>query len=143
MSILVQLASILLLAIGCCRTLWADPGPSTHAIESRGTTTIEAQTAERASEQTRQRSVVPRLTWADTGHDEQHTIKAAEPSRLQEAKVSTTDIWAKWADLQSRIQPEEETLAACRADSADCPAAARRFLQIVELGRQREGRARL
>src|SRR5262245_30453193 len=100
MSILVQLASILLLSIGCCRTLWADSGPSTHAIESRGATTIEAQTAERASEQTRQST---RLTWAYTGHDEQHTIKAAEPSRLQEAKAWTTDIWAKWADLQSRI----------------------------------------
>jgi predicted transglutaminase-like cysteine proteinase len=30
-----------------------------------------------------------------------------------------------------------------RADSANCPAAARQFLQIVELGRQRQGRARL
>jgi len=67
----------------------------------------------------------------------------SEPPGLQRAEASTTDISAKWADLQSRIQSEEETLAACRAGSADCPAAARQFLQIVELGRQREGRARL
>jgi predicted transglutaminase-like cysteine proteinase len=83
------------------------------------------------------------LTPTQMGHDERHTIKSSEPARLQGAEASTTDIWGKWADLQSRIQSEEETLAACRAGSADCPAAARQFLRIVELGRQREGRARL
>ena len=83
------------------------------------------------------------LTPTQMGHDERHTIKSSEPAQLQGAGASTTDIWAKWADLQSRIQSEEETLAACRAGSADCPAAARQFLQIVERGRQREGRARL
>jgi predicted transglutaminase-like cysteine proteinase len=72
-------------------------------------------------------------------HDEQHAIKSSEP--LFEAL--TKDISAKWADLQSRIQSEQETLAACRAGATNCPAAARRFLQIVELGRQHQGRARL
>ena len=145
MSTLVRLASILLLAIVCCRAPRADEysGTPTHAIESRGSATAEDQTARRASEQPRRNSVSPRLTRAQMGHDDQRTIKSAEPARLQGAGASTTDIWAKWADLQSRIQSEEETLAACRASSADCPEAARRFLQIVELGRQREGRARL
>src|SRR5450759_1553495 len=50
---------------------------------------------------------------------------------------------AKWADLQSRILAEKETLAACRSGDRPCPAAARRFLSIVEHARQREGRARV
>src|SRR4029077_4761759 len=53
------------------------------------------------------------------------------------------DISAKWADLQSRFRLDEEILSECRAGSTNCPVAARRFLQIVELGRQRQGRARL
>jgi predicted transglutaminase-like cysteine proteinase len=145
MSTLVRLASILLLAVACCGASPADDhsGTPTHAIESRASATVEDQTAERASEQTRRNRVLARLTRAQTGHDEQHTIRSSEPPGLQGAEASTTDIWAKWADLQSRIQSEEEALAACRAGSADCPAAARQFLQIVELGRQRQGRARL
>src|SRR5215510_16459879 len=45
--------------------------------------------------------------------------------------------------LLARIDAEEETLAACRASPDACSPAARRLLQLVELGRQREGRARL
>jgi predicted transglutaminase-like cysteine proteinase len=76
---------------------------------------------------------------AEKDRDEQHAIQHSEPI----FEDLTRDISAKWADLQSRIQSEQETLAACRADSAKCPRAARQFLQIVELGRQRQGRARL
>jgi predicted transglutaminase-like cysteine proteinase len=145
MLTLIRLASILLLAVVCCRAPRADEysGTRAHAIESRASATVEDQTAETASERTRRISVLPLLTRAQTAHDEQHAIKLSEPPGLQRAEASTTDIWGKWADLQSRIQSEEETLAACRAGSPDCPAAARQFLQIVELGRQREGRARL
>jgi len=50
---------------------------------------------------------------------------------------------AKWMDVLARIDSEGETLAACRASPDACSPAARRLLQIVELGRQREGRARL
>jgi predicted transglutaminase-like cysteine proteinase len=76
---------------------------------------------------------------AQNDHDEQRAIQSSEPI----FDNLTRDISAQWADLQSRIQSEQETLAACRADFAECPAAARQFLQIVELGRQRQGRARL
>jgi len=76
---------------------------------------------------------------AQNDHEEQRAIQSSEP--LLEAL--TEDISAKWADLQARIQLEQEALAACRASSINCPAAARRFLHIVELGRQRQGRARL
>ena len=50
---------------------------------------------------------------------------------------------AKWSDVLARIDSEEETLAACRESLDACTPAARRLLQIVELGRQRAGCARL
>ena len=105
MSTLVRLASILLLAIVCCRAPRADEysGTPIHAIEGRANATVEDHTAETASEQTRRIRVLPRLTRAQTAHDEQHTIKLSEPPGLAGAEASTTDIWAKWADLQSRI----------------------------------------
>jgi predicted transglutaminase-like cysteine proteinase len=43
----------------------------------------------------------------------------------------------------ARIDSEKETLAACRASLDACSPAARRLLRLVELGRQRAGRARL
>jgi predicted transglutaminase-like cysteine proteinase len=140
--ILVQLASILLLAVVCCRASRADEYSyrPPDVIESRARATVEDQTAERAFEKGHQSRLLSRLTPAQKkDHDEPNAIKSSEP--LFEAL--TTDISAKWADLQSRIQSEQETLAACRAGFANCPAAARRFLQIVELGRWRPGRARL
>ena len=141
MWILVHLASILLLAVVCCRTPRADEYSyiPPDVIESRASATVEDQTAERTSEEGHKSRVLSRLLPSQKDHDEQHAIKSLEP--LFEAQ--TSDMSAKWADLQSRIQPEQETLAACRAGSTNCPAAARRFLQIVELGQQRQGRARL
>jgi predicted transglutaminase-like cysteine proteinase len=141
MWILVELVSILLLAVVCCRASRADEYSyiPPDVIESRASATVENQTAEKASEKAHQSRVLSRLMPAQKDHDEQHAIKSSEP--LFEAL--TEDVSAKWADLQSRIQSEQETLAACRAGSTNCPAAARRFLQIVELGRQHEGRARL
>src|SRR5262245_66297318 len=50
---------------------------------------------------------------------------------------------AKWRAVLARIDAEEETLAACRASPDACSPAERRLLQLVELGRQREARARL
>lgn len=141
MWILVELVSILLLAVVCCRASRADEYSyiPPDVIESRASATVENQTAEKASEKAHQSRVLSRLMPAQKDHDEQHAIKSSEPL----FEVLTEDVSAKWADLQSRIQSEQETLAACRAGSTNCPAAARRFLQIVELGRQRQGRARL
>jgi len=141
MWILVELVSILLLAVVCCRASRADEYSyiPPDVIESRASATVENQTAEKASEKAHQSRVLSRLMPAQKDHDEQHAIKSSEPL----FEVLTEDVSAKWADLQSRIQSEQETLAACRAGATNCPAAARRFLQIVELGRQHEGRARL
>src|SRR5262249_61298937 len=50
---------------------------------------------------------------------------------------------AKWRDVLARIDSQQETLATCRASPDACPPAAARLLQLVELGRRHEGRARL
>jgi predicted transglutaminase-like cysteine proteinase len=60
----------------------------------------------------------------------------ALPTELSEAS-------AKWTDLRSRILAEQKTINGCGARDDACPAAARRFLSIVELGRGSQGRARL
>jgi predicted transglutaminase-like cysteine proteinase len=64
-------------------------------------------------------------------------------SDVQPDQSLTRDISAKWTEVLARIDSEEETLAACRATVDACSRAARRLLGIVELGRQRVGRARL
>lgn len=139
--ILVQLASILLFVLVWCSSSRADEYASVphNVIESRASTTVENQGIERAREKGPQSLILSRLMPAQNDHEEQRAIQSSEP--LLEALME--DISAKWADLQARIQLEQEALAACRAGSTNCPAAARRFLHIVELGRQRQGRARL
>jgi predicted transglutaminase-like cysteine proteinase len=141
MWILVELVSILLLAVVCCSSSRAEENSyiPPDVIESRASATVGNQRTERESEKAHQGLILSQALPAQNDHDEQHAIQSSEPI----FNDLTRDISAQWADLQSRIQSEQETLAECRADSAKCPAAARQFLQIVELGRQRQGRARL
>jgi hypothetical protein len=71
-----------------------------------------------------------------------HAAQAADqPDPLADATARRAA--AKWRDVLARIDSEEQTLAACRASPDACSPAARRLLQLVELGRQRAGRARL
>ena len=135
----VKLASILLLAAVCCSASRAHEfsNMTRDMIESPARTTIEDQTAESASEKADQGRVLSRLTPTQKDDEERHAIQYLEPVGM------IGDISAKWADLQSRFRSDEEILSECRAGSTNCPQAARRFLQIVELGRQRQGRARL
>jgi predicted transglutaminase-like cysteine proteinase len=74
---------------------------------------------------------------------EDTTTTPPNPFGHRSTGVTSNEIKAKWAELQSRIHSEEQTLAACRSSEGICPAAARRFLDIVELGQQHQGRARL
>ena len=68
---------------------------------------------------------------------------AAHGADQPESDVMARRAAAKWRAVLARIDSEEETLAACRANLNACSPAARRLLQLVELGRQRAGRARL
>jgi hypothetical protein len=88
----------------------------------------------------------PRLAMLPPGrkdHAAESTTIYSEPFGRRPMAASANEMPAKWAELHSRILSEEETLAACRSGDATCPPAARRFLDIIELGRQRQGRARL
>ena len=80
-----------------------------------------------------------------TGNNQQRA-SFSEPFALQARAVlpnEASEMSAKWAELQSRIHAEENTLRACRSGDVACHVAARRFLSIIELGRQRQGRAKL
>ena len=66
---------------------------------------------------------------------------AGRPDPL--ADVIARGAAAKWRDVLAHIDLEKETLAACRASPDACSPAARRLLQLVELSRQRAGRARV
>ena len=68
---------------------------------------------------------------------------AAQGADEPEPDVMARRAAAKWREVLARIDSEEETLAACRANLDACSPGARRLLQLVELGRQRAGRARL
>jgi len=148
MSILVRVASILLLAVVCCRAPQTDAAASEppDAIEDPASGAPADQTAKKVSEKPLEDPILPRialLTPSSRDHDLDHTIMSREPFDLQLTEALPNEVVVKWADLQSRIRSEEETLAACRAGSSDCSGAVRQFLQIIELGRQHHGRAKL
>jgi predicted transglutaminase-like cysteine proteinase len=95
-----------------------------------------SQAAPAASSNKLEPSALPSLVGReDLG--ERHT------ARSRNLGLGQADLSAKWAEVQSRIQLEQEMLVACRLDEGNCPAAARRFLSMVRLGRQQRGRAQL
>jgi len=68
---------------------------------------------------------------------------ALAPSAVQPVVTPPNAISTKWAELQARILADQAVLAGCRSGHEPCPAAAQRFLSLVELGRHHEGRARI
>jgi predicted transglutaminase-like cysteine proteinase len=48
-----------------------------------------------------------------------------------------------WESIRQQVAMEQGVLASCRAEPEVCPLAARRFLEIVEAARAKQGRARL
>jgi predicted transglutaminase-like cysteine proteinase len=83
------------------------------------------------------------LTPGGKDHGQARTTVLAEPFGLQIMAAPPNEVSAKWGELQSRIRSDEETFAMCRSGEGDCPVAARGFLQIIEQGRKRQGRARI
>jgi Tfp pilus assembly protein PilP len=88
-----KLASILLLAVVCCRASRADEYSYIPVIESRASATVENQTAE-TSEKAHQSRVLSRLMPAQKDQGEQQAIQSSEP----QFEALTEDISAKWAD---------------------------------------------
>ena len=150
MSIFVQVARTLALVavIGCGPlSAIAQPTQSRPPVEPRAEPSPDDHSPTAASKSELDRHDRPRLailTSRQPDHGERRASAPAEPfGSFQIWAALPIHVSAKWADLQSRIRSEDRTLAACRSGDGDCPAAARRFLEIIELGRARQGRARI
>jgi predicted transglutaminase-like cysteine proteinase len=63
--------------------------------------------------------------------------------RFDVLPVSGGDVLAKWNGVKADMRAESEIFARCRAIPDSCPAAAKRFLGIVDQGRALTGRARI
>jgi predicted transglutaminase-like cysteine proteinase len=63
--------------------------------------------------------------------------------RFDVLPVNGGDVLAKWNGIKADMRAESEVFAHCRANAGACPAAAKRFLGIVDQGRALTGRARI
>ena len=68
---------------------------------------------------------------------------SAEPFGLNTEQVATGEVLTKWNGVEADIRAENDILALCRTNPAQCPPAARNFLAIVAQGRAHTGRARI
>ena len=78
------------------------------------------------------------LTEQDDG-----ALPSPEPFNLPVTAIQQGEVPTRWAELQLRMLADKKALAACGTVDGPCSKAAQRLLSIVELGRKREGRARL
>lgn len=68
---------------------------------------------------------------------------ALEPFGLDAMPIVVGEVQAKWRNVEVNIRADIEILAHCREQMESCPPAAQRFLEIIEEGRARDGRARI
>ncbi len=138
--------SLVLIGVICCGPIGASARPpeSSLASEALAGETPGDQAAAVTSTTNQNNRDLPRLTLRTSpGKDhDQFAAGPPEPFGGDRSTAPVSDLSAKWAELQTRILSEQETLAACQSNG-DCPAAARRFIAIIELAQQRQGRARL
>jgi predicted transglutaminase-like cysteine proteinase len=72
------------------------------------------------------------------------SFKSGEPFGLTSSPVESGGLRAKWLGVERKLEDERVQLALCDGDRERCASeAALKFLDIVDSGRQREGRARL
>ena len=155
MSVFVKAVQVIVLVATICgASTFADErsGALSLAVEALSGDTAGAQVAVKntsdqvAFENKWDNRVLPLLapiTASLPSRDQEPTARDPAPIWSWAATAMLSETSAKWADLQSRIRAEKETLAACRSGDRPCPAAARRFLSVIEQGRKRQGRARL
>jgi predicted transglutaminase-like cysteine proteinase len=147
-SIFIQLVWVVSLAAVCCGPALADEHPSraSHVIAAHAREAPTDLTIQPASDDTVGTRTLPQISLLVPGqkdHGRKSAVISPEPFGLEVFDEAPGELLAKWAELQSRILSEQETFAACRSGDGNCPAAARRFLDIVEAARQRQGLARL
>jgi predicted transglutaminase-like cysteine proteinase len=68
---------------------------------------------------------------------------AAEPFGIAAKDIASGDVIAKWQAVTARIAADNATLARCQTEAQPCPAAAQKFLAIIQQGREANGRARI
>ena len=136
---------IFLVAAMFCATTFADERSNalSPAVEADSGDTAGDQAASEDEWNNRAAPLLAPITASVTSRDQEPTTADPAPIWSWAATAMLGETSAKWADLQSRILTEKETLAACRSGGRPCPVVARRFLSIVENGRQRQGRALL
>lgn len=135
MRIFAKLMPAFLSALLCCCTSTANErlAGRVRALTLHGQ--VEATFAPlRANESTPSRPMHP----TDRGSG----LSVSVPG-FEQAEPLTAEIREKWATLQFRIRLEQQRLASCRTDATRCAPAESRFWDIVELGLQRQGLARL
>lgn len=76
------------------------------------------------------------------GHSMQ-TPPEPQPFALDATPVTDGEVLDKWNDLVAEVRSESEVLSQCRSDAAHCPAAAKKFLDVIADGRAHDGRARV
>jgi hypothetical protein len=67
----------------------------------------------------------------------------AQPFALNATPVTDGEVLDKWNALVADVRSESEILARCRTDAAHCPAAAKKFLDVIADGRAHDERARV
>jgi predicted transglutaminase-like cysteine proteinase len=145
MSAFVRISRILFLVVTCCSGAFADtyPGGFPPARKaSEGITSVDPIKPKSILENRE----LPRLSLLTPNlkdYNQGNSTRNPEPFGLPATDALPNEMTEKWAELQARILAEEKTFEACRLDDGLCPPSARRFLSIVELGRQRQGRAQL
>jgi len=76
-------------------------------------------------------------------HPSAQPPKEAQPFALDAEPVKEGDVLGKWNGLNADVRSENETLVRCRSDATHCPAAAKKFLDVIADGRAHDGRARI
>lgn len=138
MSAFAGIGRILFLGALCCSTAFLDvhTGRSASAPEANGSSALHIQLPESKSDVL----AVPQLGPYATGlkPDSNDTAKLHGSSAMSGMEISS-----KWSELLTRLHADEVAIAACRLNQIACTPAAKRFLSIVDVGRQHEGRVRL
>jgi hypothetical protein len=83
---------------------------------------------------------------ATTSEPQEHSTQMpmpAQPFALNATPVTDGEVLDKWNALVADVRSESEILARCRTDAAHCPAAAKKFLDVIADGRAHDGRARV
>jgi predicted transglutaminase-like cysteine proteinase len=140
MSAFAQLARVFLLVAHCCGVAYADMYPSQVVVAAANIPDAGLAPENKAGDVAVSSLGVVK---PDLGKYDPDKLEPAEPFGLPFSAALPADMTAKWQELQIRILADEKVIAACRADESACSQAARRFLSIVDFGREHEGRARL